>query len=357
METNTQIQLIQKPEFKHELALLGASIKQRIDDLKLDELAVNDETIQSVKKLRATFNNEKKEVDQNFKDAIAPATTIIDEIKAVKKEHVDAVYSEADTLLKDKISAFEITIKTEKKKAVVDYFNELCLAEKIDFLKFEDLKIEIQLTPTVNNYIDKVYSFVMRVGDDLGLLKSQKYPAEMLTEYKTNGFNVSLAIQAVNTRKEKEELEEQRLKQKEIDRREGLLRGLTMVYHDITNSFNYVGDNSIFITQSEINNLEKEEFTKIFVTLESRIKAAKEASKPTVSAFGVSGSNVTINDNTQCILKTGVNQPLTAPVEVAPIVEEKKIFARFEVSGTREQLLKLGEYMRSSNLVYTNIKS
>lgn len=351
METNTQIQLIQKPEFKHELALLGKSIKQRIDDLKLDELAVNDETIQSVKKLRATFNNEKREVDQNFKDAIAPATTIIDEIKAVKKEHVDAVYSEADTLLKDKIAAFEITIKTEKKKAVVDYLNELCLTEKIDFLKFEQIGIEINLSTTEKAYKEQVNKFVLRVGDDINLINSLEYAAETLTEYKGNGLNASLAISKVKERKEAEKLEAARIKQAETDRRESLLRGLTMVYHDITNSFNYVGDQSIFITQHEINNLEKEEFTKLFVTLESRIKAAKEASKPKAT----SPTNTEITTN-QRLFENTAPQPLSAPVEVVPVVEEKKIFARFEVSGTREQLMKLGEYMRENNLVYTNIK-
>ena len=152
MEQNTQIQLIQAPVFKHELVKLGASIKQRIEELKLDDLAVNDETIQGVKKLRATFNNEKKEVDGNFKEAISPATSIIDEIKAVKKEHVDAIYLEADSLLKDKIAAFEITIKTEKKNAVIAYFNELCAAEKIDFLKFEHLGIEINISTTEKAY-------------------------------------------------------------------------------------------------------------------------------------------------------------------------------------------------------------
>lgn len=353
MEQNTQIQLIQAPVFKHELVKLGASIKQRIEELRLDDLAVNDETIQGVKKLRATFNNEKKEVDGNFKEAISPATSIIDEIKAVKKEHVDAIYLEADTLLKDKIATFEITIKTEKKNAVIAYFNELCTAEKIDFLKFEQLGIEINLSTTEKAYKEQVNTFVLRVTDDLTLINSLDFAAEMLTEYKTNGLNASGAISKVKTRKEAEKLEAERIKQVETDRREKMLRDLAMVYHSLTNSFNYVGDNSIFITKSEINGLSKEEFTKLYVQVEAKIKAKIEEGKPKTTLIAPPAST-----KIGLFTPTTVSapQPLPEPVEVVPVIEEKKTFARFEVWGTREKLMALGQYMRDNNLTYTTIK-
>jgi len=353
MEQNTQIQLIQAPVFKHELVKLGASIKQRIEELRLDDLAVNDETIQGVKKLRATFNNEKKEVDGNFKEAISPATSIIDEIKAVKKEHVDAIYLEADSLLKDKIAAFEITIKTEKKNAVIAYFNELCAAEKIDFLKFEQLGIEINLSTTEKAYKEQVHTFVLRVTDDLMLINSLDFAAEMLTEYKSNGLNASGAISKVKTRKEAEKLEAERIKQVETERREKTLRDLAMVFHSLTNSFNYVGDDSIFITKSEINGISKEEFTKLFVEVEAKIKAKIEENKPkpTLSAPPTSTNIGLFTPPT-----VSAPKPLPAPAEVIPVIEEKKTFARFEVWGTREKLMALGQYMRDNNLTYTTIK-
>lgn len=353
MEQNTQIQLIQAPVFKHELVKLGASIKQRIEDLRLDDLAVNDETIQGVKKLRATFNNEKKEVDINFKEAISPATSIIDEIKAVKKEHVDAIYLEADSLLKDKIAAFEITIKTEKKNAVVAYFTELCAAEKIDFLRFENLGIEINLSTTEKAYKEQVHAFVSRVTDDLVLINSLDFAAEMLTEYKSNGLNASGAISKVKTRKEAEKLEAERIKQVETDRREKMLRDLTMVFHSLTNSFNYVGDDSIFITKSEINGLSKEEFTKLFVEIEAKIKAKIEESKPKPT---LSTPSTSTNTGLFTAPTVSTPQPLPEPVEVVPVVEEKKLVARFEVTGTMAQLMALKNYLIENKLTYTNLK-
>lgn len=353
MEQNTQIQLIQAPVFKHELVKLGASIKQRIEDLKLDYLAVNDETIQGVKKLRATFNNEKKEVDSNFKEAISPATSIIDEIKTVKKEHVDAIYLEADSLLKDKIAAFEITIKTEKKNAVIAYFTELCVAEKIDFLKFEQLGIEINLSTTEKAYKEQVHAFISRVTDDLVLINSLDFAAEMLTEYKSNGLNASGAISKVKTRKEAEKLEAERIKQVETDRREKMLRDLTMVFHSLTNSFNYVGDDSIFITKSEINGLSKEEFTKLFVEIEAKIKAKIEESKPKPT---LSTPPTSTNTGLFTAPTVSVPQPLPEPVEVVPAVEEKKLIARFEVNGTMAQLMALRNYLIENKLTYTNLK-
>jgi len=358
---STEIKLVQKPIIQHALVELGKSIKQRIDDLHIDEMAVNDETIQSIKKLRTNLNNEKKQVDENFKNAIAPVTTVIDEIKGVKKSNVDQIYSDADNTFKDKITAFELIAKTEKKKNVLRYFNELCESLKIDFLKFESLGIEINLSTSEKQYQGKVNEFVQRVSDDVLLINVQEFEAEIMVEYRKT-LNASKAITTVTERKAAEKLQAERIKQVETQRRQTLLRSLSMTFSDLSKSFHWIHDENVSIKNSDIENLTKEDFQKRFVELEllTKIPVAPVAAPtleqvvnsvaPQLGLF----SSMTNGTPAAPVEKT-VPPPLTAPVEVAPAVAPEIFTAQFEATGTLAQLKSIGEFMKQNLITYKNL--
>ena len=134
-------------------------------------------------------------------------------------------------------------IKTAKKNKLIFYFNDLCASMKIDFLLFENVIKDVLLSTTEKAYKEQILTYVNRVNDDQLLINTLEFSPEIITEYKSNGFNASLAITTVNDRKQKEKLETQRIKQVETDRRETLLRKLAMVSQDMTQTFNYVSDN------------------------------------------------------------------------------------------------------------------
>ena len=353
MENNTEIQLIQAPVFKHQLVQLGASIKQRIEDLKLDEMVINEDTIQTIKTLRASLNNEKKQFDENFKKGISPATTIIDDIKATKKDFVDNEYAKAETILKDGITKFELEINTAKKNKLIFYFNDLCASMKIDFLLFENVIKNVLLSTTEKAYKEQILTYVNRVNDDQLLINTLEFSPEIITEYKSNGFNASLAITTVNTRKQNEKLEAQRIKQAETDRRETLLRKLAMVPQDMTQTFNYISDNSIFISKKDISDLSKDDFNKAYTVIESKIKAYVEAN--TAPKLTVEAVINTVAPQVG-LFEQKAPEPLKTPSVIEEKAEEEELTARFEVKGSMAKLLALGVYLKENNYNYKNIE-
>jgi hypothetical protein len=113
-------------------------------------------------------------------------------------------------LLKDKIASVEERIKGEKKAVIVQYFNELCASEKIDFISFDRTGIEILLSTTEKAYKEKCNEFVSKVLEDVALIASTDFEAEALVEYKKT-LNVSQSIITVKNRKAAEKAEQERI--------------------------------------------------------------------------------------------------------------------------------------------------
>src|SRR5690606_13133008 len=118
------------------------------------------------------------------------------EFENVYKTEISEKYKSAIDTLKDKIDFVETKVKSEKKQSVEAYFNELCIAESIDFIKFDKIGIDINLSTTEKKYKEQVYDYIYKVVDDLKLIKSTDFEAEILTEYKLT-LNVSNAITTV----------------------------------------------------------------------------------------------------------------------------------------------------------------
>lgn len=338
--TTTQIELVQKPVIKHQLIKVGEEVTRRIDELNLNNLVATDETIQSLKQLRADLNKEYKEFEDQRKALKEAVAAPYMEFESVYKDEISKKFTDAVSLLKDKIAEFENKVKTEKKKEVEEYFEELCASEKIDFLKFSDTGLNIDLSTSLKKYKEQCAEFVGRVQDDLILINSMDFPAEMMTEYKANGLNASKAISAVNTRKEQEKLEQERIKAEITNKRIQMLMNLAFISHQITRTYVWVQDNSVFIELAEIENLSNADFNKKFAELEQEIKnikASQVSEQPIVSA--------------------PVSAPLSKPVETKqePEKKEKIVQAKFIAEGTMSQLMALGQYMKENNITYKNI--
>lgn len=333
------IKLVQKPVIQHKLVEVGKSVTKRINDLNLDKLVATDDTIQSLKQLRAELNKEFTEFENQRKTLKEAVANPYMEFENVYKTEITEKFKDAVNILKTKIGDFEEKVKKEKKANIEQYFKELCQVSKIDFLKFSDTGIDVNLSTSEKKYKEECNSFVERIADDIILIDSVDFPAETMTEYKSNGFNASKAITVINERKEAERLEAERIKQAEIRRRESMLRDITMVYHDMTHTFNWVKNDSVFIERKELENLSKEDFQKRYVELEATIKSAtrpepvKEEEPP--------------NKQEPVVLQS--------PKVVDPEVKEKTVTAAFECVGTMKQLLALGQYMKTNGITYKNI--
>jgi hypothetical protein len=160
-----------------------------------------------------------------------------------------------------------------------------------------------------------------------------------MAEYKSI-LNASKAITTVRERKEKEKAETERIHRTETSRREGLFRSLGMVYFDMTKTFALPADDSIFMKQSDIENLSKDEFLVKFIEVEAKANEIKAKTAPTLSEVA------------EAVAPREIKEILQAPKE---IIKEELFDAVFEVSGTMKQLTALGEYMKLNGITYKNI--
>lgn len=333
-----QIKLVSAPVIKHDLYTVGANVTKRISDLNLDKQVATEETVGALKKLRAELNKEFSEFEAQRKAIKEAVVAPYTELDLVYKSEVADKYKSAGDLLKDKITEVEDKIKSNTLKEVKSFFDELCLAENIDFLSFSQLGIEIKLSDSMKSYKDRITAFVSKIVDELALIDTQNFKAEILVEYKKT-LNAAKSIKEISDRKAAEKLEQDRIKMLETNERKSKLLKLSFVYHDLTKTFNYVSDESMMITLSDVENLPLNEFSLKLGIFEAQIDAAKRKEPQQTITVGFKHEPI---------------QPLQAPTVVEEVKEET-FTASFEVNGTYAQLKALSEYLKSNSINYKNL--
>ncbi len=335
MTQETAITLIQNPIIKHNLEEMGKSVSERIDALNLDNQVATEDTIRTLKQTRAQLNKEAREFEDQRKTIKDAVFGPYNDFEAIYKEQIINKYKDADEKLKEKITEFENRVKADKEEEIKSYFVELVLAEEIDFLSFPQVGVKIDLSTSMKKYREQVDEFVSRVKSDLALIDTQSHKAEILVEYKRS-LNVSQAITTITSRKEAEKAEADRIKAQETSKRVSQLQSLAFIFHDITKTYNFVQDESLMISLSDVENLSKEEFNVRIIELSTKVAEYRH------------------------------QEVLKAPEEVKPqaqaapaerVVQAPEMFtATFEATGTYAQLKGLGEYMKSQSITYKNIE-
>ena len=334
-----EIKLITMPVIQHDLITVGKMVDERLLKLNLANLVATDETISTMKKLRAELNNELKEFEGQRKVVKEAILKPYSELDAIYKEEVAEKYKMATDILKDKIGEFENRIKDEKKQEVEDYFNEWVLNEGIQWFTFPMLKMDINLSTTTKKYKEEVAEVVQRVKSDLELIAIQSYEAEILVEYKKD-LNISRAIKTVADRKEAERKEQQRLIDNEIEAREMILtRQCNMVRRDFEKHYVNILHDDIHVSYDFIRNSTKDEWNERVKSVLKQLNDLKQqAIKPT-----------------EALKAPEVVEPTPAAPTPTPVQEIDLITISFEVTGQYGQLRLLNQYLKQSGLNYKQL--
>lgn len=329
-----EIKLIQAPVIQHTLVVVGQSVTDRIKELNLENQVATEDTIQTIKTLRADLNKELTAYEDQRKAVKKAVNDPYTEFEDIYKSEIAEKYKTAIDLLKDKISVFEDKIKSDKKIVIMEYFVELCLSENIDFLNFGNTGLKIDLSTSEKKYKESCNDFVNRVKDDLGLIDTQNYKAEILVEYKKE-LNASRAIKTIQERKEAEKREADRIKDTETERRCTMLRNMAMVRDDITRTF-YFND-AIYIQVFDIENFSLETFQTEYLRLKAEIEKELAALNPVTTPASIKAPTAQLKAN-------------------ASKVEPEKVFtARFECSVTMAQATALKSFLLENDITYKNI--
>lgn len=223
-----------KPEFKSEIKAEITGIQKIEDNIKeVKKFAIDlanyydlkeftEEDTKVAKKEMAEINKFKEKVsrfridiDKKWKEPLETFTNTAKETELVLKNTYDKI--------KEQIAIYEDKQKAEKEEEVKSYFTELCEAENIDFVNYEQTNINVTLSASMKSLKEQAKKFVDKVVDDINLINSTQFVDEIMIEYKKD-LNVSRAITEVNNRhaelekvkQQKEEQEEQKLNDKEM---------------------------------------------------------------------------------------------------------------------------------------------
>lgn len=205
----------QLPIINEQIKTIGKNLDKRLKELKLEKLICTEETKKDLKKLRADLNNELKEFEKQRKEIKAKVFEPYEKFEEIYMAEIKDKYTNADDILRNKITEVESNLKHEKEIEVKRYFDELIESKKIDFVEFSQLDLNITLTASLKSLKEQVDIMISKVEEDLNAINSQDNSDEILVEYKTN-LNLSDAITKVTNRhKALEELERKKESTKE----------------------------------------------------------------------------------------------------------------------------------------------
>lgn len=206
----------QLPQIEEHLKELSAEIDKKVENAK--SLVCTEESIKTIKQVRADLNKEFKELEAQRKNVKEQILAPYMQFEEVYKTYISEKYKSADMDLKQKIDSTENELKAQKGQEIRDYFEEYKTANNIDFVNFEQANINVTLTASKKSLKEQVKKFIDEIVDDLKLIETQECKEEILVEYKQN-LNVSRAIQEVANRHKllEEEKKRQEEKLKELE--------------------------------------------------------------------------------------------------------------------------------------------
>ena len=194
---DTLMKIKQEAIIEEQLKLISDDIQKRVD--YAENLVCTVDTIKNIKKQRAILRNQFNDLETQRKQVKAEFQAPYLRFEKVYKELISDKYKNADVQLKRKIDNIESELKLQKENNIREYFNEYCESEGIDFIKFEQIGLNINLSATEKSLREQIKAFVDKVKSDIELIQHEDNFAEIMIEY-TKHLNVSRAIIEVKKR-------------------------------------------------------------------------------------------------------------------------------------------------------------
>lgn len=215
METKLQvITLKQLPIIEEHLQLVKADVETRTKNAM--QLVCTEKTRSDVKKIRAELGKEFAAMEEQRKRVKEAIMEPYNQFEAVYKDCISDPYKKADAELKRRVDEVETGLKADKVKAVQSYFDELCKANNLPWLRFEQMNLKIGLSTSVNGVKTALTATVLKIAEEVQELSQHEDAAELLVEYKKS-LNVALALSTVRARHAMIELQKQRVAERRAE--------------------------------------------------------------------------------------------------------------------------------------------
>lgn len=204
------IQVVQLPVIEERLRSMKEAVERQTTDAMA--LVVNDETLTQVRKVRADLNKTFSDLEEQRKAVKKAVMGPYEAFEKVYKECITDPFKQADTNLKEKVTAVEDGIKSECESKMREYFSELCVAERVDWLKFEWVGLKIDLaTARQKSHAklrEQIAGFVVGVAQAVNTISKMEDSEEIMAEYR-QCLDMGRAIGIVQDRHQRIEAERQ----------------------------------------------------------------------------------------------------------------------------------------------------
>lgn len=204
------IQVVQLPVIEERLRSMKEAVERQTTDAMA--LVVNDETLAQVRKVRADLNKTFTDLEEQRKAVKKAVMGPYEAFEKVYKECITEPFKRADTNLKGKVTAVEDGIKGECEARMQEYFSELCAAEQVEWLKFEQAGLKIDLaTARQKSHAklrEQIAGFVVGVAQAVNTISKMEDAEEIMAEYR-QCLDMGRAIGIVQDRHQRIEAERQ----------------------------------------------------------------------------------------------------------------------------------------------------
>ncbi len=190
-DTNQLIVVRQLPIIEERLRSLSEEIEIKVQEAM--SLICTEETIKSVKTVRAELNKQFNELENQRKTVKKAVLDPYEAFEKVYKDCVSSKYLAADTELKGKIDSVENDLKQQKEDEAKRYYCELATAYGITFVTWENAGIKVTLSTSLKALKEQIARGLSKIMDDLSIISRQTYKDEILAEYKQS-LNLNQAI-------------------------------------------------------------------------------------------------------------------------------------------------------------------
>jgi hypothetical protein len=191
----------QLPIIEEHLRSIRPGIEKKVQQAMA--LAVSPETIAEVKRVRAELNKELEGYEKQRKQVKEAVEAPYEKFKETYDECVSGLFQQADEVLKGKIADVENGIKKACENTLRTYFAELCEAHHLDFLRYEQAGVRVDLTSakakTPTKLRAQIQQFVEGVSQSVATISGMDNAAEIMVEYKQT-LNLAKSVQTVQDR-------------------------------------------------------------------------------------------------------------------------------------------------------------
>ena len=212
-ELNELVKIEQLPKLIVQTKEIGKLIDKSLKDI--DKLDCTEENKQEVKKRRTEINNTLKILEEKRKDIKKQIMTPYDEFNEIYENECKNKLQNASTLLGDKIDIIEKQQLDDKRQELIEFFDQYKESYSLNFLTFEDIKLNITLSASIKSLKEQIKEFVERVNNDFKLMEKDEYQSEIALEYSRNGYDYQRAKLTILERKEQEEKLKEQIEQKQ----------------------------------------------------------------------------------------------------------------------------------------------